>query len=302
MSTEYRVRRFRNEQDYARMRELLRTTYPLATPPFNCTIGDLDWWRSITNDPEIMQKVGLWETNAGELVAFTWPGTGQIDIMSHPAHRAVEALILAQAEAEQQQISGDLAEAGLFSCSSNTSDTVRNELLQARGYRRSTEFFTFHTRSLVQLPETPQLPAGYTIRSLQGEADLAERVEVHRAAFHPSRMTVEKHRHVMAAPTYRAELDLVAVAPDGTFAAFTIVWFDPVNRMGIFEPVGCHPQHQRRGLASAVMIEGMHRLQQLGATIAHVLSATDHSPGAHLYRTLGFDAVDRIYVWEKQVN
>ena len=34
------------------------------------------------------------------------------------------------------------------------------------------------------------------------------RVNVHRAAFAPSRMTTTKHRAVMAAPTYRPELDL----------------------------------------------------------------------------------------------
>jgi mycothiol synthase len=94
----------------------------------------------------------------------------------------------------------------------------------------------------------------------------------------------------------------VVVAPDGTFAAFTIVWLDDANQIGLFEPVGCHPEHQRRGLASAVMLEGMRRLQQAGATVAHVLSAADDSPGAHLYRALGFEAVDRIYIWEKQIN
>ncbi len=300
--TDYRMQRFRGEVDYERMQNLLRSNYPQNTSLINCTVGDIDWWRSTASDPEIMQKVGLWETSTGELVAFTWPGEGQVDIMCHPAHRAVEALILEHAEAEYRQHSSNLAEASLLSCSSNASDTVRNELLQARGYRRSDEFFSFHQRSLVQLPVMPPLPDGYTIRSVQGEADLAERVAVHRAAFHPSRMTVEKHQRAMASSTYRQELDLVVVAPDGTFAAFTIVWLDDANQIGLFEPVGCHPEHQRRGLASAVMLEGMRRLQQAGATVAHVLSAADDSPGAHLYRALGFEAVDRIYIWEKQIN
>lgn len=72
-----------------------------------------------------------------------------------------------------------------------------------------------------------------TCRSEQGAKVTSWQVNVavHRNAFAPSRMTVEKYRRIMNAPTYRPDLDLVVVAPDGTFAAFCIVWFDEVNRL-----------------------------------------------------------------------
>src|SRR5207248_840451 len=105
----------------------------------------------------------------------------------------------------------------------------------------------------------PVPPPGYALRHVRGEADLERRVAVHRDAFAPSRMTVAKHRAVMGAPTYRPELDLVAVAPDGSFAAYCIAWFDAANRLGVFEPVGCHSAHRRLGLATAVMREGLRR-------------------------------------------
>jgi mycothiol synthase len=301
MSTEYFVRLYRDETDYEQMRTLLRTTYALSIPPLNFTLGDLDWGRAITNDPDLMSKVQLWFDHTGALAAFTWPGTNQVDIMIQPGHRHLEATILQQAEANQRQRVTPGGEPLTFTCWSHDVDHERNTLLHTLGYTRGSHYFRFHTLPLHHQPAPPTLPPGYTLRHVAGEADLEARVAVHRAAFHPSRMTVEKHRKVMASPTYRADLDLVVVAPDGTFAAYTIVWFDAANRMGIFEPVGCHPDHQRRGLASAVMIEGLRRLHELGATVAHVNSGPDESAGAHLYPTLGFTVIGRTYGWEKQL-
>lgn len=302
MNTHYTNRLYRDETDYEQMRALLRDTYPLTTPPLNCTLGDLDWWRATTNDPQVLSKVQLWFDPLGLLVAFTWPGTNQIDVMVRPNHRIVEQDILPRAEAEYRQALAPDATNRAFRYWSYEVDTVRNTLLNEHGYTRTADFFTFHTFPLNHLPEPPVLPAGYTIRHVTGEADLEARVAVHRAAFHPSRMTVEKHRNVMASPTYRPELDLVAVAPDGAFAAYTIVWLDEVNRMGLFEPVGCHPDHQRRGLASAVMREGMYRLHALGATVAHVLSWRDDSAGGLLYPAIGFAVTGKIYAWEKNLS
>ncbi len=115
-------------------------------------------------------------------------------------------------------------------------------------------------------------------------------------------MTVEKHLAVMASPTYRPELDLVVVAPDDSFAAFCIVWFDEVNHMGVFEPVGCHSAHRRRGLTRALMYEGMRRLRDLGATTAHVLAhgSADAAPG--LYASAGFQVIDQCRAWQIMIE
>ncbi len=68
-------------------------------------------------------------------------------------------------------------------------------------------------------------------------------------------MTAEKHRAVMAGATYDLDLDLLVVAPDGSLAGFTIVWLDQANHIGVFEPLGVHPAHQRRGLGKALLLE-----------------------------------------------
>jgi mycothiol synthase len=296
----YTSRRYQDETDYAWMRELLHSTYALTVPPLNCTVGDLDWWRA-TSDPATIHKVRLWFDELGALVAFVWPRADQVDVMIHPNHRRLEQAILAQAEAEYRQKPAEGDQPRRFQCWSDAADQVRNALLQEQGYTRTDNYLAFHTYSLTEPPLSRPLPEGYTMRHVQGEADLESRVAAHRSAFHPSRMTAEKHRAVMASPTYRPELDLMTVAPDGTVAACTIVWFDEVNRMGIFEPVACHQEHQRRGLASAVIVEGLRRLSALGAQVAHVNSWREDSAGAMLYRALGFTVTGRIFAWEKPI-
>ena len=110
-------------------------------------------------------------------------------------------------------------------------------------------------------------------------------------------MTVERYRKARSLPGFRAEHDLVAVAPDGTIAAFAIIWNDGVTGVGVFEPVGCHPDHRQKGLTKAVMYEGMRRLQALGAERAFVNSWHASLPANRLYESAGFQVVDRQRKW-----
>jgi len=301
----YASRPFQKEADYALMRQLLIRTYPLASPPLNCLVGEIDWWRSTTNDSELMSKVRLWFDGAGTLVAFVWPRNDQIEVMIHPDHREVERRALPLAEKEFAR-SVEADEAGSddrsFHYWSYEQDQVRNAMLQASGYQRvEDEFLVCHRLDLTGAPAPRPLPAGYTVRGFAGEGEIQSRVDAHRSAFHPSTMTVEKHRRVMASPTYRPALDIVCAAAGGVIAACTIVWFDEVNGVGIFEPVACHADHQRKGLASAVMTEGLRRIHALGGRVAHVMSHREDSAGARTYRSLDFGMIGRLYQWRKDL-
>jgi hypothetical protein len=75
----------------------------------------------------------------------------------------------------------------------------------------------------------PALPAGYRLRHVSGAEKAEARVAVHCTAFTQSTMTAEKYRQMVEPPGYRPGMDFVAVAPDGSFAAFTIVWWDAIN-------------------------------------------------------------------------
>jgi ribosomal protein S18 acetylase RimI-like enzyme len=249
--------------------------------------------------------VRLWFDDAGGHVAFVWTRNDQIEVMIRVDHRELEQQVLRLAEAGFVQSLG-ANEAGSdersLHCWSYEQDHVRNAMLQAFGYQRvEDEFLACHRLAVTDAPSPRPLPPGYTVRGFAGESEIQSRVDAHRSAFHPSKMTVDKHRKVMASPTYRQALDLVCAAPDGAIAACSIVWFDEVNRVGIFEPVGCHADHQRKGLASAVMIEGLRRIHALGGTVAHVMSHGEDSAGALTYRSLGFEVIGRLYQWRKEI-
>jgi predicted N-acetyltransferase YhbS len=264
-------------------------------------LGDLDWWRALLGEPEsYLPTIPLWFS--GEtLIGFVWPAEGSGDIMLHPQHRTAEPLMLAYAEQHLYKAAEDPAGKSLMQVSLE-SNARRNQLLEEHGFVRSNDFLAGHVIDLTEMPPLAHLPQGFTLRDMGGQvtdADLEARVNVHRAAFDPSKFTLQKYQRARNSPTYRPDLDIVAVAENGDFAAYCIVWFEPQNRTALFEPVGCHPLYQRRGLGRAVLYEGMRRLRELGAMRAHVNSWLDDSPGAQLYRAAGFQLIDRFYEWHK---
>ncbi len=159
----------------------------------------------------------------------------------------------------------------------------------------------------MDLPILDAQPApGYTLRALADGAELLDRCYASGLVFHPNdlqyaidnRNDISWYRNIQNAPLYRRDLDLLAAASDGSVASFCTVWFDDVNRAGVFEPVGTVPAHQRRGLGKALLCEGLRRLKKLGATMAYVGS---YSPEAGaLYASVGFTEYDLSIPWIKE--
>jgi len=169
-------------------------------------------------------------------------------------------------------------------------DLVRANCLTDLGYQPDdTPWITINERQIVTgLPDVI-LPDGYSIRSAIGEADAAGLAAVHSGAF-GSNWTAELYRdQVMRNPGYDPALEHVVVAPDGTFAAFCITWLDFTNNIGLFEPVGTHEAHQRKGLGRALVSYGLHFMQERGMQVAQVGSAADNPASNALYRAVGFE-------------
>jgi ribosomal protein S18 acetylase RimI-like enzyme len=152
-----------------------------------------------------------------------------------------------------------------------------------------TDWQTIHlTRPLAESVPAPQLPEGFTLRPLRGEAEVAGYVALHRAAFDTNNMTVEWRARTLRMTHYRPDLDVVAVAPDGRLAAFCVGWALPDQAEAQVEPLGVHPDFQHLGLGRAVLVESLRRMQTLGAGLAHVETYSVNDPARGLYESVGF--------------
>ena len=246
------------------MQALQQELWSLAGPRVQIHVGDLAWW---VHRPPAKRRLWL---DGERCVAWGWlqpPAT--LDYAVHPDRRDIEEDVLAWFEGEAE---GDLL----------STYVLEGERVDA--YEAGEKAFTYYVRELDELQE-PELPEGFALRTVEPE-DFLERVAVHRAVWTPSRVTPEVYRRVTETWPYRADLDCVVEAPDGTFAAYVLCWYDDANGVGELEPVGTHPAFRRRGLGAAVCTYALRRLRDVGARSA-VVYATD-APARALYERVGF--------------
>ena len=110
-----------------------------------------------------------------------------------------------------------------------------------------------------------------------------------------------KYAQFMGSAVYSGERDLFVRSPDGRGASACTIWFDPVNAVGLFEPVGTHPDFQRQGLGKAVMAEGLRRMQAAGMRRAAVGFDPNNVAALALYTSLGFRAACYFAVARKEL-
>jgi ribosomal protein S18 acetylase RimI-like enzyme len=177
-------------------------------------------------------------------------------------------------------------------------DTLRAQALEDCGWLPLDEPpWRINRRALVDIPD-PIVPDGYTIRQVGGVEEAADLALVHAASF-GSTWTEEMYRRLMESPGYAPEREWVAIADDGEYAAFTVTWRDHLNKTGLFEPVGTHRDHRRRGLGAALLYTVMHAMADEGMTHAIVESEGSNEASNALYQSVGFTPWHFIDDWFK---
>ena len=198
-------------------------------------------------------------------------------------------------------------------------DVVFRTALESAGFTRREDEKPEYMVRRDACVEVPPPPPGYAVRAPAPD-ESAARTAVHRAAWDPHALPWHpahrppypqeaasangeaRHARVRAAPLYDPDLDLVAVAEDGTFAGCCIVWLDPASASAEIEPLGVVPAHRRRGVATALCHEAVRRVAAKGGREV-VISAGPNAAypaPAGAYLKAGFQPVERGRVYALQ--
>ncbi len=249
--------------------------------------------------------VRIWEED-GQIAAWALvsPNHAGFEAQIRPDLRVtqprLEQTVIEYGECRTREILGRRGStAGEIYVDAFADDAIRIGHLDRLGWRLGSDTYVLTDRFLADIPEVATAP-GYTIRAVQGPEEAEAVGEVHAASF-GSTWLPGQYRTLMSTPGYAAERELLAVAPDGSLAGFTVTWWDELNGVGLFEPVGVHPAHRRRGLGRSLLAAGMLHMRDGGLQRALVLYEGENPASGALYRGMGFVPAWRILDYRKPV-
>ena len=305
---------YKNEEDNWNIRSFLRQTMIANNRrELSWHVARWDYWIWFAN-PDIekitlKENIFIWETEARKIAAVLNPEQrGQVFPQVHPDFRTSELdeEMITVAEEHLTTTGKDGYQKLCYWIDSK--DKSRQEMLIQRGFHKveSPESQEVQHRRLLDepLPEPPIIP-DYIIRSQGDGLELLERCYASGLGFHDDDIHAARenrdhpnwYHHIQSAPLYRRDLDIVAVASDGSIASFCTIWFDDVTRTAYIEPVATVPAHQRHGLGKAVILEGLHRLKHMGCKVAFV-GGYSQAANALYFSVMGSDH-DISEPWEK---
>ncbi len=310
------LRPFAGESDISRIAELIAACQAVddVETPYLASLSEL---RESLLDPtpDWTREVALWESGS-DLVAlalFRVPSSGEghnlyFWFTVHPSARDSDlaAAILAWADGRASDLQGPNA---ALMTAARDDDHWRLATLPALGFSPNRVFLRMVRQLDDGLPASSP-PPGYQIRPVTGPDEVEAWVELYNASFadhwEHTDATPDQHRLHIGRANYRRDLDLVAVAPDGTLAAFcacSIDDHDNGRREAWLHLIGTHPAHRRRGLASALIAAGLTALRTHGLPEAKLgVDAESPTSANTLYASLGFTTTKSTTAFRRPVG
>ncbi len=299
-------RAYGGDHDYWGVRRLLIDTYATTSLGLNWEVRRWDGKRwhcdDVVSPRPTWAQTRVWEAESGRIVAAVFPeaGWGDAHVQIHPLHRRLEDEVFDHVE-RVMQVRDDRGRARVGTFVPDH-DTPRRVLLEGRGWTMTRSGDVHRRLHLATEPVADAAPTdGYRIRGTRPGSDrdcVAIAVLLNTAfetTIHTARAVANFVEH---SPSFLHELNMVAESPDGTFAAHVGVNWDPENRLAIVEPVCTHPHHRRRGLALALIAEGLRRARALGARHARVATGLGADANA-LYERAGFVEHHVVHLWTR---
>lgn len=265
------------------------------------TFARWDWMTTHTYlNKDAVSRIGLWEEQGRVVGVATFDGdlgcayclalpgyeTLKRDMLQHcEKHLTVDGvteIIIGDSDCHFQQIAAEL---GYTATPSREADAI---------------FYLDQTDTAYTLPE------GYTLTTMAERYDLYQYGQVLWKGFNHEadgeglfQMTAEKERAFeaeMIRPNVDLSLKVAVVSPEGDFVSYCGMWYDPAVGYGVIEPVATDPDHRRKGLGKAAVLEGIRRVGALGAKTALVGSSQQ------FYYSIGMRPYATASIWKKQLK
>ncbi|HIK29292.1 MAG: GNAT family N-acetyltransferase [Oscillatoriaceae bacterium SKW80] len=300
------VRKYAGEGDLQALANLINTCETVDCQEEGTSVTEL---QLELNSPLIDKgrDICLWQDDRGRLVGFAKiliiktkeTSDGWLLYRIHPEARGgeLEKEIFTWAEKRMWEVEGarNMPVKLRYWGRAERSDEIA--LLASFGFTGDRYFYRMKRALSEPIPE-PQFPQGFTLH--QGaQQDTEAWVQMFNDSFidhwNPYDVTIEEIKYELTKPTYKPELDLKAVAPDGTSAAFCYCSINPYQnaRIGRAEGwitfLGTRRGFRKIGLGRAMLLSGLRRLKAVGMEEALLIVDTENPTGAlRLYESVGF--------------
>ncbi|MDY6806220.1 MAG: GNAT family N-acetyltransferase [Cyanobacteriota bacterium] len=262
----------------------------------------------------------LWETEAGKLVAVA----GLMIPAAESFNRIIWFGVLPSAKSEDLETeilhwgAGRMREFAkerdidsiAMLCPVHEDNSDRINLLEDNGFQIE-RYFLAMERSLSEPIPEPQLPQGFRLRSPAGEEDAETWVQTFNETFadHWNHwdITVEAFLHKLDDPSYRSDLSLVAIAPDGTMAALcdcSILENDgPSSKQGWITVLGTRRAFRQRGLGRGILQAALRNFKAEGLdSVILYVDAENLSGATRLYESVGFRRINTQIAYMKELS
>ena len=185
--------------------------------------------------------------------------------------------------------------------------------LYARHGYQVVRWFLELERDLSQPVQDVPPPSGIRIRAMNPETDIHAYYVALTDSFQdhwdPHDLTQEQITHLIASPSFRPDLTLLAFGEDGEPAGLCAGQdrkehnWQHGTQEGYISTVGVRRPFRRQGLARALLTQGMRLLQEADRTTAVLHVDADSPTGAtRLYESVGFTERKRSLIFEKPVG
>lgn len=320
LSTNTIMRPYAGETDLPAIADLLNACEAVDHLDAGTSVEEL---RQSFTDPDLdlSRDVRVWQDD-NHLIGFAavWvlpPGdnhSGFLWCNVHPKARGsnLETQLLAWSEQRMREVAHERGVCVNLRASARATHHYRVSLLEQHGFTIDRYFYRM-TRPLTEPIPEAQFPVGFSVRHVNRDRDAEAWVAMFNESFvdhwnhHP--VTIEQFMHETAEPDYNPELDRIAIAADGTFAAFCAGQiYKADNRRsgrneGWINVLGTRRGFRRLGLGRAMLLSGLQQLKAIGVETALLGVDSENPSGAlRLYESVGFSKLYTSIAYAKKVR